>query len=104
MVLAHRERTAPKPTQRDLARRKVASGQVAPEPPPGVYALHNAVDMPARLPDGSTTSRSVSRAVVQRDIDLGRDPEKTVAADLAIEDRIEAERQIEAAARGRDEQ
>jgi NADH-quinone oxidoreductase subunit J len=104
MVLAHRERTAPKPTQRDLARRKVASGQVAPEPPPGVYALHNAVDMPARLPDGSTTSRSVSRAVTQRDIDLGRDPEKTVAADLAVEDRIEAERQIEAAARGRDEQ
>jgi NADH-quinone oxidoreductase subunit J len=104
MVLAHRERTAPKPTQRDLARRKVASGQVAPEPPPGVYALHNAVDMPARLPDGSTTSRSVSRAVVQRDIDLGRDPEKIVAADLAVEDRIEAERQIEAAARGRDEQ
>ena len=104
MVLAHRERTAPKPTQRELARRKVASGQVAPEPPPGVYALHNAVDMPARLPDGSTTSRSVSRAVAQRDIDLGRDPEKTVAADLAVEDRIEAERQIEAAARGRDEQ
>ena len=104
MVLAHRERTAPKPTQRDLARRKVASGQVAPEPPPGVYALHNAVDMPARLPDGSTTSRSVSKAVAQRDIDLGRDPEENVAADLAVEDRIEAERQIEAAARGRDQQ
>ena len=104
MVLAHRERTTPKPTQRDLARRKVASGQVAPEPPPGVYALHNAVDMPARLPDGSTTSRSVSTAVAQRDIDLGRDPEGSVAADLAVEDRIEAERQIEAAARGRDEQ
>ena len=104
MVLAHRERTAPKPTQRDLARRKVASGQVAPEPPPGVYALHNAVDMPARLPDGSTTSRSVSKAVAQRDIDLGRDPEGNVAADLAVEDRIEAERQIEAAARGRDQQ
>jgi NADH-quinone oxidoreductase subunit J len=104
MVLAHRERTTPKPTQRDLARRKVASGQVAPEPPPGVYALHNAVDMPARLPDGSTTSRSVSKAVAQRDIDLGRDPEGNVAADLAVEDRIEAERQIEAAARGRDEQ
>jgi NADH-quinone oxidoreductase subunit J len=104
MVLAHRERTTPKPTQRDLARRKVASGQVAPEPPPGVYALNNAVDMPARLPDGSTTSRSVSTAIVQRDIDLGRDPEQIVAADLAAEDRIETEQQIEAATRGRDEQ
>ncbi len=101
MVLAHRERTTPKPTQRELARRKVASGQVAPEPPPGVYALHNAVDMPARLPDGSTTDRSVSAAVAQRDIDLGRDPQETVAADLAAEDRIDHERQIEAAAQGR---
>ncbi len=103
MVLAHRERTTPKPTQRDLSRRKVASGQIAPEPPPGVYALHNAVDMPAMLPDGSTTDRSVSRAVSQRDVQLGRDPQQNVTADLAAEDRIEAERQIEAAARGRDE-
>jgi NADH-quinone oxidoreductase subunit J len=82
MVLAHRERTSPKPTQRDIARRKVASGQVAPEPPPGVYALHDAVDMPALLPDGSTTGRSVSRAMTQRDIDLRRDPEAEVTADL----------------------
>jgi NADH-quinone oxidoreductase subunit J len=104
MVLAHRERTAPKPTQRELARRKVESGQVAPEPPPGVYALHNAVDLPARLPDGSTTERSISQAISQRDMDLRRDPQETVAADLAAEDRIEAERQIEAATRGREEQ
>jgi NADH-quinone oxidoreductase subunit J len=103
MVLAHRERTTPKPTQRETARRKVASGQVAPEPPPGVYALHNAVDMPALLPDGSTTARSVSRALAQRDLDLGRDPQVNVSSDLAAEERIEAERQIEAAARGRDE-
>jgi NADH-quinone oxidoreductase subunit J len=104
MVLAHRERTAPKPTQRDIARRKIASGQVAPEPPPGVYALHNSVDMPAMLPDGNTTDRSVSSAISQRDLDLGRDPQGNVAEDLAAEDRIEAERQIEAAARGRDKQ
>jgi NADH-quinone oxidoreductase subunit J len=104
MVLAHRERTTPKPTQREVARRKVASGQVAPEPPPGVYALHNAVDMPALLPDGSTTERSISRAISQRDLDLGRDAKVEVASDLAVEERIEAERQIEAAARGREEQ
>ena len=104
MVLAHRERTSPKPTQRDVARRKIESGQVAPEPPPGVYALHNAVDMPAMLPDGSTTNRSVSDAIVQRDLQLGRDPQGNLAADLAAEERIEAERQLEAGARGRDEQ
>ncbi len=100
MVLAHRERTTPKLTQRETARQKVASGQVAPEPPPGVYALHNAVDMPALLPDGSTTTRSVSPAMAIRDPQLGRDPQADVAADLAAEDRIDAERQIEAAARG----
>ncbi len=83
MVLAHRERTSPKPTQREVARRKIQSGQVAPEPPPGVYALHNAVDMPAMLPDGSTTNRSVSDAVVQRDVELGRDPQGDQAGDLA---------------------
>src|SRR6202167_4261275 len=78
MVLAHRERTEPKVTQRDLSRQKVASGQVAPEPPPGVYALHDAVDMPAMLPDGSTTERSVSKAVVQRDLVLDRDPQGVI--------------------------
>jgi len=101
MVLAHRERTSPKPTQRQVARRKIESGQVAPEPPPGVYALHNAVDMPAMLPDGSTTNRSVSDAIAQRDLQLGRDPQGDLASDLAAEERIEAERQLEASRLGR---
>jgi NADH-quinone oxidoreductase subunit J len=104
MVLAHRERTSPKPRQRDVARRKIESGQVAPEPPPGVYALHNAVDMPAMLPDGSTTNRSVSPAIAQRDVDLGLDPQANVASDLAAEQRIESERELESGARGRDSQ
>ena len=104
MVLAHRERTTPKPTQRDLARRKVESGQVAPEPPPGVYALHDAVDLPAMLPDGSTTDRSVSTAIAQRDLQLGRQPQSVVTTDLESEERTDAERQLEAGARGRDEQ
>lgn len=103
MVLAHRERTAPRPTQRDVARRKIEGGQVAPEPPPGVYALHNAVDMPAMLPDGTTTDRSVSTAVVQRDVQLGRDPQGRITADLAAEARIESERQVEAGATGKGE-
>ena len=88
MVLAHRERTTPKPTQREVSRRRVASGHVMPEPPPGVYALHDAVDMPALLPDGSTTERSVSKAVPQRD--LGPNPEARVAEDLDSERAIEA--------------
>jgi NADH-quinone oxidoreductase subunit J len=101
MVLAHRERATPKPTQRDVARQRIASGQVAPEPPPGVYALHNAVDMPALLPDGSTTTRSVSPTMSIRDPQLGRDPQADISADLAVEERIEAQGQIEASARGK---
>ncbi len=104
MVLANRERTGPKLTQRDVARRKIASGQVAPEPPPGVYALHNAVDMPAMLPDGSTTNRSVSDAVIQRDLELGRDPQEELAEDLAAEMRIGQEQAIESGARGSEEE
>jgi NADH-quinone oxidoreductase subunit J len=94
MVLAHRERTSPKPTQRDVARRKIASGQVAPEPPPGVYALHDAVDMPALLPDGTTSERSVSRAMTQRDIDLRRDPQGEVTADLEAGAKVAPELQL----------
>jgi len=60
MVLAHRERTGPKPTQRQLSRLRIASGHSAPLPGPGTYARHNAVDMPALLPDGSQSELSVS--------------------------------------------
>jgi len=103
MVLAHRERRSPKPTQREVARRRIESGQVAPEPPPGVYALHNAVDMPAMLPDGTTSSRSVSPAIAQRDVELGAEPQADVTADLTAGQRIDAEREIEAGAAGKGE-
>ena len=68
MVLAHRERTVPKPTQRDLAARRLASGQLAPDPSPGVYALHDAADRPALLPDGSASDLSVSPTLSQRGV------------------------------------
>jgi NADH-quinone oxidoreductase subunit J len=67
MVLAHRERLSPRPTQRDLAARRLASGDLAPDPAPGVYALHDAADRPALLPDGSTSELSVSSALSPRD-------------------------------------
>jgi len=68
MVLAHRERTAPKPTQRDLAVRRLASGQLAPDPSPGVYALYDAADRPALLPDGTPSDLSVSPVLSQREV------------------------------------
>jgi NADH-quinone oxidoreductase subunit J len=66
MVLAHRERLTPKPTQRDLAAQRmrdwVEHGKpLGPPPTPGFYARHNAVDTPALLPDGSAAESSVSR-------------------------------------------
>ncbi|HXB49781.1 MAG TPA: NADH-quinone oxidoreductase subunit J [Streptosporangiaceae bacterium] len=66
MVLAHRERTTPKPTQRELAARRIASGRPAPLPGPGTYAQHNAADMPALLPDGSHSELSVSTVLSGR--------------------------------------
>ncbi len=72
MVLAHRERLGPKPTQRELSRRRVSSGRPAPLPGPGTYAQHNAVDMPALLPDGTPSELSVS-PVISRRSELGPD-------------------------------
>jgi NADH-quinone oxidoreductase subunit J len=65
MVLAHRERTTPRPTQRELSRQRIASGHPTPLPGPGVFARHNAVDFPALLPDGSPSQLSVSPVIAR---------------------------------------
>jgi NADH-quinone oxidoreductase subunit J len=61
MVLAHRERTEPRLTQRQRMQERAARGgaAMAPLPGPGVYADHDAVDTPALLPDGSVAPGSV---------------------------------------------
>jgi NADH-quinone oxidoreductase subunit J len=66
MVLAHRERTSPKQTQRDLSRLRVAGAHPTPLPGPGTYARHNAVDFPALLPDGTPAALSVSPVISGR--------------------------------------
>jgi NADH-quinone oxidoreductase subunit J len=63
MVLAHRERLRPKPTQRELAAARIAGSHPTPLPGPGTYAQHNSVDMPALLPDGSQSELSVSEVL-----------------------------------------
>ncbi|MCB9410844.1 NADH-quinone oxidoreductase subunit J [Mycolicibacterium sp.] len=61
MVLAHRERFERRKTQREMAVERFRDGSRAtPLPNPGVYARHNAVDTPARLPDGSDERTSVN--------------------------------------------
>ncbi|MDH2426820.1 NADH-quinone oxidoreductase subunit J [Sphaerisporangium sp. TRM90804] len=75
MVLAHRERSAPKPTQKDLSRARFLGGHPAPLPGPGTYARHNAIDMPALLPDGSVSELSVNRFIARHDVEGGRLPD-----------------------------
>lgn len=71
MVLAHRERLTPKPTQASMAAQRVRDYaekglHLGPLPTPGVYARHNAVDTPALLPDGTASEASVSRVLAAR--------------------------------------
>ncbi|MER6825379.1 NADH-quinone oxidoreductase subunit J [Streptosporangium sp. NPDC000563] len=87
MVLAHRERIRPKATQRDLARARFAGPQPSPLPGPGTYALHNAIDMPALLPDGTVSEKSVNR-VLARQVAEGfepTDPEKAALIKQVLE-------------------
>ena len=67
MILAHRERYAPRASQAELAdSRFVLEGPKGPLPAPGVYARHNAVDTPALLPDGSIAIDSIPGSVQAR--------------------------------------
>ncbi|MET8423654.1 NADH-quinone oxidoreductase subunit J [Nocardia sp. NPDC004860] len=67
MVLAHREKFGPPTDQRTLSKERFRRGtRVTPLPTPGVYARHNAVDAPARLPDGSFEELSVSTILRHR--------------------------------------
>jgi NADH-quinone oxidoreductase subunit J len=98
MVLAHRERTRPKPTQRELSRQRIAGNHPAPLPGPGTYAQHNAVDMPALLPDGTPSELSVSSVITRR---TPGGEETVEQAERAVQLEVEQERgQIEASSRG----
>jgi NADH-quinone oxidoreductase subunit J len=77
MVLAHRERVKPRPTQRELSEEKVFSGHPQNLPGPGVYARHNAVGTPALLPDGTPTDRSVPEPLRGVSARVGVDHEDT---------------------------
>jgi len=69
MILAHKERTAPRKTQANMAKELFASGNYqGPLPSPGVYARHNSVDTPALLPDGSVSEISIPGPIVARGV------------------------------------
>jgi NADH-quinone oxidoreductase subunit J len=69
MVLAHRERFERRKTQRELAHERFRpGGHPTTLPNPGVYARNNAVDIAARLPDGSASELSVSAILQTRTV------------------------------------
>lgn len=72
MILAHREKFTHRRSQMQMSQERFRAWQrgedvhVTPLPSPGVYARHNAVDQPARLPDGTYSELSVSEVLRRR--------------------------------------
>lgn len=69
MVLAHHQRIKVRPTQRQLSIERFRGDSLANAaglPAPGVFARHNAVDVPALLPDGTASSASVNASLRAR--------------------------------------
>ncbi|MDO5676040.1 MAG: NADH-quinone oxidoreductase subunit J [Propionibacteriaceae bacterium] len=96
MVLAHGERLREKMSQLGEAdarvRRYVEQGEhPGPLPASGVFARHNAISIPALLPDGSIAEKSVSKTLTMRgvvvDVDELRAP--TSSAFQALEGRTD---------------
>ena len=62
MVLAHHQSIQVRPTQRQLSTQRFRGESLANAaglPAPGVFARHNAVDVPALLPDGTPAANSI---------------------------------------------
>jgi NADH-quinone oxidoreductase subunit J len=97
MVLAHKERTSPKATQRLLSERRFKSGEhPGLLPSSGTYARHNAVDMPALLPDGSVAERSLNPVLTARGDAVERHTDLEGAGELeAAEEDVEAVRETQ---------
>jgi len=69
MVLGHSQKTRSKYAQRDLSIARFRKGELkdaAGLPGAGVYALHNAVDVPALLPSGKAAPTSISKVLEAR--------------------------------------
>jgi NADH-quinone oxidoreductase subunit J len=72
LVLTHRQRLVPRIGQKERADARVATGaRLTPLPAPGVYARHNAMDVPALDPRGRPIEASVSRVLRVRGQESG---------------------------------
>jgi NADH-quinone oxidoreductase subunit J len=67
LVLTHVPRLTPKHSQKEIAADRVRVGaNPVNKPMPGVYARHNALDVPALDPDGKPIDESISRVLEVR--------------------------------------
>ena len=69
MVLAHHQSIQVRPTQRQLSTQRLRGKSLANAaglPAPGVFARHNAVDVPALLPDGTPAANSINATLQAR--------------------------------------
>jgi NADH-quinone oxidoreductase subunit J len=90
MVLAHRERLTPKPTQRDMVQQRMRDYadrgvHPGPLPNPGMFARHNSVDTPALLPDGTPSELSISRVMRARGTVRDIEADRVAAAEITDE-------------------
>ena len=67
LVLTHMPRLLPRRTQREISVARIKSGaNPVNKPMPGVYARHNALDVPALDPLGNPVEESISRVLKAR--------------------------------------
>jgi NADH-quinone oxidoreductase subunit J len=90
MVLAHRERLTPKPTQKDMVLQRMRDYadrgvHPGPLPNPGMFARHNSVDTPALLPDGTPSELSISRVMRARGTVRDIEADRTAATEITEE-------------------
>ncbi len=82
MVLAHTERTEPRTTQRELARRRFTGDRPWALPGPGVFAGTNSTATPALLPDGTESPDSVSAVLERSSAERAGGPDNPTARGL----------------------
>jgi NADH-quinone oxidoreductase subunit J len=94
LVLTHRTRLTPRVGQKERAAARVRDGQhLAPLPAPGVYARHNAMDVPALDPYGQPIATSVPRVLRVRGQEADAD-EYAARIDRVIAGRSAADRGV----------
>lgn len=75
LVLTHVPRLTPKHTQKEIAADRVRVGaNPVNKPMPGVYARHNALDVPALDPEGKPIDESISRVLEVRNQTQDQEP------------------------------